>query len=357
MLLILMAIAIGANAQTEFRHITFDEAKAAAKAENKMIFVDFYTQWCGPCKMLAKKVFPTEEVGDFLNSGYICLKLDAEAEGQELAKSINVTAYPTLAVFDSDGNLSGKFEGFKEGSAFITAVKEITDPELKPEIVEQKYLAGDRTPEVVQAYTRYKCESVRSYEKAQAVADEIITDYYNGLSNEQRLDPENLFIFASYSNSYSSPRFKFLLDNIDKFREISKDAVDNTLKNAFMLEAIEYMTTNKLGDQNAWKEYQKYKEDVAKYGDTERLKTYFDFAESRKEATDEQYLAYCDKNFKNLDDTGVYYLITSLPENIESKSPEGKKRIDEFLRRHLAEMEASNIYTAAMVMIQLEKQQ
>lgn len=344
-----------ATAQTDFRHITFDEAKTAAKAENKMIFVDFYTQWCGPCKMLAKKVFPTKEVGDFLNSSYICLKLDAEAEGQTLAKAINVTAYPTLAVFDSEGNLSGKFEGFKEGSAFISAVKEITDPNLKPEVVEQKYLAGDRTPEVVQAYTRQKVESIRNYEKAQEAADEIITDYYNGLTDEQRLSPDNLFIFSTYSNSYASPRFKFLLANIDRFKAMSEEAVDNTLNNAFMMEAIGYLTSNKLSDPATFNEYQSFKSDLAKYGYSEKLAPYLNFAESRKGATDDQYLDYCDKNISSLDDTGVYYLVSSLPDVVDSETPEGRKKIDGFIRRHLAEMDASNIYSSSIVLMQLQK--
>lgn len=60
-------LALPGLAQTNFRSITFDEALAAAKAENKMVFIDFYTDWCGPCKAMARDVFPQKAVGDYMN--------------------------------------------------------------------------------------------------------------------------------------------------------------------------------------------------------------------------------------------------------------------------------------------------
>ena len=39
-------------AQTSFRDFTYKEALAAAKTEKKLVFIDFYTDWCGPCKMM-----------------------------------------------------------------------------------------------------------------------------------------------------------------------------------------------------------------------------------------------------------------------------------------------------------------
>lgn len=67
-----------AFAQTNFRNITVDEAIELSKKENKLIFIDFYTDWCGPCKMMAKNVFPQKHVGDYFNANFICLKLNAE---------------------------------------------------------------------------------------------------------------------------------------------------------------------------------------------------------------------------------------------------------------------------------------
>ena len=51
-----------------------------AAKENKMVFIDFYTTWCGPCKRMSKEVFPQQEVGEYFNRTFISLKLDAEKE-------------------------------------------------------------------------------------------------------------------------------------------------------------------------------------------------------------------------------------------------------------------------------------
>ena len=45
----LLACMMQATAQTNFRSLSYDEALDAAKKENKLVFIDFYTSWCGPC--------------------------------------------------------------------------------------------------------------------------------------------------------------------------------------------------------------------------------------------------------------------------------------------------------------------
>ena len=58
---------------------TLEQASVKAKAEKKLIFMDAYTTWCGPCKMMAREVFPQAKVGEAMNPKFISVKIDMES--------------------------------------------------------------------------------------------------------------------------------------------------------------------------------------------------------------------------------------------------------------------------------------
>jgi thiol:disulfide interchange protein len=89
----------------KFESENFSSVLEKAKAEKKKIFVDCYTSWCGPCKMLASKIFTDLSVGEFMNSEFTNFKVDMEkGEGIELRKKFKVNVFPTLLILDSNGN-------------------------------------------------------------------------------------------------------------------------------------------------------------------------------------------------------------------------------------------------------------
>lgn len=93
------------SAQVLFEEGTLNQVIEKAKKENKKIFVDCYTSWCGPCKMLAKDIFPNEEVGTFMNDQFVNFKIDMEkGEGVLLMKKYNISVFPTLLILNSDGS-------------------------------------------------------------------------------------------------------------------------------------------------------------------------------------------------------------------------------------------------------------
>ena len=99
MMCLVLSVMVFAQTGVDFRHLTFDEALAKAKAEKKLVFVDCYTTWCGPCKMMTTKIFPMKEAGEFFNPRFVCVKFDMEqGEGKELKNKLGVRAYPSFFI-------------------------------------------------------------------------------------------------------------------------------------------------------------------------------------------------------------------------------------------------------------------
>ena len=82
---------VGLNAQgVIFEKGTWKEVLEKANRENKIIFVDIYTSWCGPCKNVAKTVFPNAEFGAYYNEHFINFQVDAEkGEGPAFVKRLS----------------------------------------------------------------------------------------------------------------------------------------------------------------------------------------------------------------------------------------------------------------------------
>ncbi|WP_127124839.1 thioredoxin family protein [Pseudoflavitalea rhizosphaerae] len=126
-----------------FEHgLTWQEVKEKAKKENKFIFMDCFTTWCGPCKMMSQQVFPLEEVGEFFNEKFVNVKVQMDKTNKDneeiqkwyedaaaIAKEYNVLAYPTFLYFNPDGKLVHLYVGStKEGKEFIKVSGQALDP-------------------------------------------------------------------------------------------------------------------------------------------------------------------------------------------------------------------------------------
>lgn len=85
-----------------FRELSFSEALKVAKAENKLLFVDCFTTWCGPCRKLSNVVFKDSLVADYFNSHFVNLKMDMEkGEGIEIKKKYDARlSYFTFLEFN-----------------------------------------------------------------------------------------------------------------------------------------------------------------------------------------------------------------------------------------------------------------
>jgi thioredoxin 1 len=98
---LLLTFSSFAQSGIKFEENSWAMIVSKAKAEKKLIFLDAYTAWCGPCKLLQVNVFPNEELGKYFGANFLSTKIDMEkGEGPSLARKYDVRAYPTLLFID-----------------------------------------------------------------------------------------------------------------------------------------------------------------------------------------------------------------------------------------------------------------
>jgi thiol:disulfide interchange protein len=103
---------------------TWDEALEKAKEENKLIFLDAYASWCGPCKRMSKSVFTDEKVGEFFNANFINFKMDMEkGVGPMLSKKFGLKSYPTLYFIGADEEFTTSVVGYHSAESLLEFAK------------------------------------------------------------------------------------------------------------------------------------------------------------------------------------------------------------------------------------------
>lgn len=144
----LVAAVSFANDGIQFTEGRWKDILSKAKSENKLVFIDVYTSWCGPCKMMSAEVFPQKMVGDVFNASFVNYKIDAEkGEGIDIAKKFDVRAFPTYLFVNGDGELVYRVVGYMKTEAFLKeaniAIGEKNDP--KPFVIwESEYNSGKK---------------------------------------------------------------------------------------------------------------------------------------------------------------------------------------------------------------------
>lgn len=210
-----------------FESGTFKEILEKAKKEDKIVFLDAYAVWCGPCKRMEKFVFPKKEVGDFYNAHFINAKIDMEkGEGKDIARKYNVYSYPTYLFLDGNGELVYRGRGLLSEEEFIAIGEEVYKINKKGEEIKGKFEKGednlDFLKETIKLYAK------KDYEFAKKVSERYFSLKKKDLSREDFI---YLFYFLKSVQDVNYKVFISLKDEIEKefpknfYREFNQEIV------------------------------------------------------------------------------------------------------------------------------------
>ncbi len=223
-----------------FENGSFNEtlAKIAkSKKGPKLIFMDCYTTWCGPCKYMSSTIFPMETVGAFMNANFVNVKFDMEkGEGLDLAKRFAIKAYPTFLILDAQGNEINRILGSSDAEAFISRVKKAMNPANSPKAKKAEYDA-DKNEQTATAYMQSLSDSYLN-DELKAFAKE----YFAGLNPAMKYSNQNWNYMTLLIEDPDSETFnQFMNEKSIADTYLSKQLVDKSLASILMNYASKFV--------------------------------------------------------------------------------------------------------------------
>jgi len=189
-----------------FQKNTWQQALAQARAEQKLVFVDAYTQWCGPCKTMAAKTFTDSAVAAQYNAQFINLKIDMEAgEGQMLAKRYGVQIFPTLLFVRPDGVVAHRAVGYHGPAEFMALGRLAADTSANLLALNDRYDFGDHSPALLLALTHLRSAAF------DPSAGQLAEEYF--ATQTDLSTPENMDAVMRYATDPYALGFKHLMQH------------------------------------------------------------------------------------------------------------------------------------------------
>lgn len=226
-LLLLPLLSVAQNVEQakgmKFEHgLSWTDIQAKAKAENKFIFMDCFTTWCGPCKYMTQNIFPLGEVGGFYNEKYINVKvqLDTTAtdnaevkkwyqDGHDIAAKYNVRAYPTYLFFDPNGSVVHRSVGSSDAKTFVDKGNDALNPEKQYYTQLRKYENGQKDPDLLKGLALIALNAY-DLQNASKISNEYLASQTNLFTKD------NLEFIDKFTMKSSDKGFALFLHNTEK---------------------------------------------------------------------------------------------------------------------------------------------
>jgi thioredoxin-related protein len=206
----------------QFQDVPFKDLIAKAKKENKIVFIDAYTSWCGPCKMMEKNTFTKKSVGDYYNANFINARFDMEkGEGREIAAKYGVRSYPTYLFLNGDGELVSQNFGYMEESPFVAMGQDVNSPNNKKGSLKERFAKGEKDPEFL--INIMKLNSSSDFDFAKKASER----YFENKKSTEEFSKDDVGLLLYFVKSSEDPNYKIF---ISRKAEIIKFLPEETYK-------------------------------------------------------------------------------------------------------------------------------
>lgn len=206
--------------------LTWKAIREKAKKEKKYIFMDAYTTWCGPCKMMAKSIFPQPQVGSFFNANFINVKVQLDTtkkddeevrrwyqDAHDIMVNYSVRVFPTYLFFSPDGELVHRAVGASDATAFIAKAKNALSPETQYYSLLKQYNGGKKDSAFLRRLTAASAE---------AYDNKKMGEFTNAWAKTQQplLTDNNIRFLSRFVNSSTDRAFQEMLANPAAFDKV-----------------------------------------------------------------------------------------------------------------------------------------
>lgn len=215
-----------ADGEIKFIKNDYDKALKQAKAENKIIFVDVYATWCGPCKMLNQNTFTDDSLSQFFNQNFINLKIDGDTEeGIAFMEKYPVEAYPSLYFISAEEKSIKLLTGYMEADELLKEAEYIFHPEKSPYNVSLKKIESGKYNHHDLFHVIY--EFVDKEEKHPKY-DQYLDEYLSTFKPEDIIENDSLFVILYLCDfDFNSPYIQYISKHFDELEALYGEYVSD----------------------------------------------------------------------------------------------------------------------------------
>ena len=249
--ILFISLSVFSQESINFEKGTFKEILAKAKKEKKLVFMDAFAVWCGPCKLMEKNIFPLPAVSEYYNANFINARFDMEkGEGQEIAMKYGVRSYPTFLFLNGDGEVVMKNYGYMGEKDFLTIAQEANQPKYRNSSNKELFEKGESNPEFLLNMMSLYAQS--DYELAKKASER-----YFKVKNNQPLTKDELGMLLYFIKSPSDPNYQIFVAKKQEITTLMSEDIynqfDTNIKITKILENTLDQKTGTINDDEFFK--------------------------------------------------------------------------------------------------------